>query len=78
MKYSLRHSRASLDAAVLGIEEGKDRTTLLCQSRHVPMKSKKTALNFVGSGGIIEIDYANNYEVLVVENKVEFAFRFLL
>lgn len=42
------------------------------------MKSKKTALNFVGSGGIIEIDYANNYEVLVVENKVEFAFRFLL
>ena len=33
-----------MEASSLGTEDGNDWTTLLCQSRHVPMKSKKTAL----------------------------------
>lgn len=37
---------SQIGCSLLVMEGGKAFTTLLCQSRHVPMKSKKTALIF--------------------------------
>ncbi len=43
-KYAWRHSRAKAERASGGRADGRAAVMLECQSRQVPMKSKRTAL----------------------------------